>query len=73
MEAATQTEGTQPLWAHACTEVDNPRGEAAVPTTDCGELCNLDVPPMGPEGGEGCHGCRCVLFKELLEQMARLQ
>ena len=28
---------------------------------------------MGPEGGEGCHGCRCVLLKELLEQMARLQ
>lgn len=52
--------------------MDNLRGEVAIQTTDCGELHNLEV-PLGPEGGEGCHGCRCALFKELLEQMARLQ
>lgn len=71
-ESVTQIEGTQILWAHVCTQVDNPRSEAAVQTTDSGELCNLEV-HLGPEGGEGCCGCRCVLLKELLEQMARLQ
>lgn len=40
--------------------------------TDCGELYNLEI-PADPEEGEGCHGCMCVLLKELLEQMAWLQ
>lgn len=67
-EAATQTERTQPLWAH----VGNPRAHVAVQTVDCEELRNLEV-PLGPEEGEVSHGCKCVLLKELPEQMARLQ
>ena len=68
-EAATQTEGTYASLDSCVHPGGQPMGEAPVQTTNCGELHN----PLGPEGGEGCHGCRCVLFKELLEQMARLQ
>uniref|UniRef100_A0A8B9C455 SGNH hydrolase-type esterase domain-containing protein n=1 Tax=Anser brachyrhynchus TaxID=132585 RepID=A0A8B9C455_9AVES len=71
-EAATQTEEMVPLWAHVGTQMDPLRGEVAVQTGDCGELRNLET-HLGPEGGEGCHGCRCALLKELLKQVAGLQ
>ena len=71
-EAATQMEEMLPLWTHVGTQVDPLRGEVAVQTADCGELRNLET-HLGPEGREGCHGCRSALLKELLEQVAGLQ
>jgi len=54
------------------SQADKPRSHVALQTIDCEELWNLEV-PLGAEEGEGCHGRRCVLLRELLEQMARLQ
>lgn len=70
-EAPTQTERMRPLWAHVGSQVDKPGSPVAVQTVDCEKLWNLEV-FLGAEEEEGCHGCRCVLLKELLQQISRL-
>ncbi|KAK4807100.1 hypothetical protein QYF61_018441 [Mycteria americana] len=71
-EAETQTEALQPTYADVSTQTDLPRTELAVQTSGCMELQHLEV-PLAPEGGGGCHSCKCAQLEELFKPVATLQ